>query len=93
MESGKVFLGVLAGMATGAILGILFAPAKGSVTRKGISDKGEEYANSFKEKYHELLDTVSKKYGSTKNEVEDLVSKGKSKFKGMKNEFEKESVS
>ena len=32
MDSGKVVLGVLAGVAAGAILGILFAPEKGSVT-------------------------------------------------------------
>jgi gas vesicle protein len=30
MDSGKVVLGVLAGIAIGAILGILFASAKGT---------------------------------------------------------------
>jgi gas vesicle protein len=30
MKSVKVFLGLLAGFATGALTGILFAPAKGS---------------------------------------------------------------
>ena len=36
MKAGKVFLGVLAGVAAGAVLGILFAPDKGSKTRKKI---------------------------------------------------------
>jgi len=36
MDSGKVFLGVLAGITAGALLGILFAPAKGSETREKI---------------------------------------------------------
>ena len=41
MNSGKVVLGVLAGLAAGAALGILFAPDKGTATRKKISKKGE----------------------------------------------------
>ena len=40
MSTGKVVLGTIAGLAIGGILGILFAPEKGSVTRKQIMDKG-----------------------------------------------------
>ena len=61
MDSGKVFLGLLAGLAAGAVLGILFAPEKGSVTRKKISEKGDEYAENLKEKFSELVDNLSKK--------------------------------
>jgi gas vesicle protein len=32
MSSGKMVLGILAGLAAGALAGILFAPEKGSVT-------------------------------------------------------------
>ena len=39
MGTGKILLGVLAGVAAGATLGILFAPAKGSKTRKKIIEK------------------------------------------------------
>ena len=61
MKSGKVLLGVLAGLATGAALGILFAPDKGSATRKKISKKGEEYADEFGEKYNEFITGIKNK--------------------------------
>ena len=71
MSSGKVLLGVLAGLAAGALLGVLFAPEKGSVTRKKISKKGEDYADSLKEKFDEFLDNISEKFDDVKEEVTD----------------------
>ena len=65
MNSGKALLGVLAGIATGAVLGVLFAPDKGVNTRKNISKKGEDLANALNEKidekFDELMYTVSGK--------------------------------
>lgn len=61
MSSGKLLLGVLAGVAAGAVLGILFAPDKGSETRKKIAKKGEDYADGIKEKFNNLLDDLSQK--------------------------------
>ena len=68
--SGKVLLGVLAGVAAGAVLGILFAPDKGSVTRRKIVDTGEDYADTVKEKFNEFVDTMSEKFEKVKDEVE-----------------------
>ena len=50
MSRGKIILGALAGVAAGAFMGILFAPDKGSSTRKKIVHKGEEYVDNLKEK-------------------------------------------
>jgi gas vesicle protein len=80
MKSGKVLLGVLAGAAVGAIAGILFAPDKGSRTRKQIVDKGEDYADGLKEKYDEMTAVLSKKYNNAIEEVDALVAKGKNKY-------------
>ncbi len=79
MKSGKVLLGVLAGLATGAALGILFAPDKGSATRKKISKKGEEYADEFGEKYNEFITGVKNKFVTAKEEAVQLAENGKAK--------------
>lgn len=79
MSSGKVFLSVLAGAATGALAGILFAPAKGSKTRKKITRKGEDYLDAVKDSFNELLDTITKKMEKVKGEVSDFADKKMSK--------------
>jgi gas vesicle protein len=72
MTTGKVLLGVLAGVAAGAILGILFAPDKGSVTRKKISKKGKDYTNAVKDKFNEFVEGVSGKIEKMNKEVSDF---------------------
>ncbi|HMI06602.1 MAG TPA: YtxH domain-containing protein [Flavobacterium sp.] len=66
MNTGKVALGVLAGLATGAILGILFAPDKGSETRKKIADKGKGQLDGLKTKYNSVIDNLSSKLEAVK---------------------------
>jgi len=66
MSTGKVALGVLAGLATGAILGILFAPEKGSVTRKKIADKGKDSLDGLKTKYNSVIDNLSSRLEQVK---------------------------
>lgn len=86
MKSGKVLLGVLAGVAAGAILGILFAPDKGTNTRKKILSKGEDYADGLKEKFDEMVGNITKKSENIRQEGKEIVSNGKVKYEEMKNE-------
>jgi len=81
MNSGKVLLGVLAGVAVGGLLGILFAPEKGSTTRKNISKKSGDYADSLKEQFNGFLDSISEKFEEVKEEVSEFADFGKSKIK------------
>lgn len=80
MGTGKVLLGVLAGLAAGAMLGILFAPEKGTVTRKKILKKGEDYADELKGKFDEFVESITDKYEETKEEVTDFAERSKSKM-------------
>ena len=74
MNSSKVLLGVLGGVAAGAIAGILFAPAKGSKTRKRIVNKGAGYAKDVKEKFDKVTKDFSNQYQSILEEAKELVS-------------------
>lgn len=62
MNTGKVLLGVLAGVAAGALIGILFAPDKGCETRKKIAKKGKDYADGLTEKLNDFLEDVIEKF-------------------------------
>lgn len=92
MKADKIALGVLGGIATGAILGILFAPAKGSKTRKRILDKSSNYADEIKDKFENLSGTIKNNYDKMFQEGKDLIADGKSKFDDNKNEMKNISI-
>lgn len=66
MTTGRAILGVVAGIAAGAVLGILFAPDKGIYTRKKIARKGEDLVD-------ELGDTIERKYEALEEKIEDKI--------------------
>ncbi|MFV8466760.1 YtxH domain-containing protein [Flavobacterium sp. LB1P62] len=88
MKTDKVILGVLGGLAAGAILGIMLAPDKGDKTRKKIMDKSNDYADELKDKLDTLLGTINKKYEKIWSEGENIIAEGKSKFYDTKKEGE-----
>lgn len=83
MSTGKVLLGIVAGVAVGAALGVLYAPDKGSATRKNITKKGEDYAKDIKTKFNDLVDGAARKFDQVKDDASNLaseaVSQGKAK--------------
>lgn len=61
MKTDKTLLGIIGGVAAGVILGILFAPEKGTKTRRKILNKGIDYTNDLKDKFDLLSKNITKK--------------------------------
>lgn len=85
MESGKFLMGALAGIAIGAIVGVLMAPDKGSETRKKIAQKGTDLTDGLKgkysglkDKYNDIVDGVTNKLESFQNGGEEMAQNGQS---------------
>ncbi len=83
MDSGKILLGVLAGAAVGATLGILFAPDKGSNTRKKISRKGNEYAEGIEDKFREFIGSMTEKFEQMTTEAQKVSHNGQAKVEEL----------
>ncbi|MCM4156547.1 YtxH domain-containing protein [Gramella sp. AN32] len=79
MKSSKLLLGLFSGAAAGAVIGMLFAPKKGTETRKQISTKGDEYWKEAGKSFNEIGDSLNHK-------VEALKSKTKANFSNNKAE-------
>jgi gas vesicle protein len=71
MSTGKLILGVLGGVAAGALLGVLFAPEEGKVTRKKIKTKANDSAEDLKE------NSMNQKYKSISQVEQQIVSNSK----------------
>lgn len=69
MKAGKILLGVLSGAAAGAAFGLLYAPKKGSETRRKISTKSNEFVTGSKNRVNGFVDDVSSKYDSVKSKA------------------------
>lgn len=74
---------LLIGFSAGLLLGILFAPAKGSETRESISNRGRDLKNKF----NDLVDSITDKLDAMKDEAEGLVGQGRQQVKSFKNEM------
>lgn len=74
MDTGKAALGIVLGIGVGALLGVLFAPDKGSKTRKRIMDKGHDLADGLKGKFDGLYQDVTEKYDTLLEDAKSMVS-------------------
>jgi gas vesicle protein len=68
-QSKNILATAIAGMAVGTLLGVLFAPAKGSETRAAIADKASDLKDSAKD----LKEEIKNKFSNNSMEPSDLL--------------------
>ncbi len=84
MSKTNIVIGALTGLAVGALLGILFAPDKGSETRRKISRKGSDTLEGLKDELDGLLDAFKEKFEAAKEDTETLLEKAMHKTEEFK---------
>ena len=82
-DNSKVLVALLAGLAAGAAVGLLFAPEKGSETRDKLGQSLKDFGDSVKDKATDELNNLS----SLKDNVVDSI---KSKLRDVEDEYSSE---
>ncbi len=77
MSKGNIVIGALAGIAAGAVLGLLLAPEKGAKTRKKIAKKSGESIEELRDQFNEILTTANKKLEGAQKGINTMYSKNK----------------
>jgi gas vesicle protein len=87
MKNSDVVVGVLSGLAVGALLGVLFAPDKGSNTRRKIAQKGTDIKDNLKVNFSDFIASIEDQYANFTSDAEEVIEEGKSKLERMSNEI------
>ncbi|HLG41541.1 MAG TPA: YtxH domain-containing protein [Chitinophagaceae bacterium] len=72
-NTSKILIAAGAGLAVGAILGVLFAPDKGSETRHKIAESGKKLRDEFGRKIKEGKDKLKEKMEKENGRVEEMM--------------------
>jgi len=75
-STGKILVGIAAGAAVGALLGVLFAPDKGSETRRKIKERGKKISDDLQEKFAK----GKEKFNDMKEDIRETMRDTKEKF-------------
>jgi gas vesicle protein len=84
-DNGKILTAVVLGVAAGAVLGLLFAPSKGSELREKIKDNADDLMDELSKKIKEGKDTLSGLKDKMTTKAEDVRSKVEDELDGFKN--------
>lgn len=84
MSTKNLLIGVASGFVAGAVIGILFAPHKGSVTRRKIRNQSEDYAEEVKDKFNEFIEVISDKYETISKDISEYTDTIKGKIADLR---------
>ena len=82
-DDSKVLVALLAGLAAGAALGLLFAPEKGTETREKLGQSLKDFGDSIKDKAADEINNLS----GLKDKVVNSI---KSKLRDVEDEYSSE---
>jgi len=80
MKTKNLLIGIASGLITGAVLGILFAPHKGRVTRRKIRNQSEDYTEAVKEKLNDFVEAISGKIEHVSKDISEYTDSIKEKI-------------
>ncbi|MCW3086189.1 MAG: Gas vesicle protein [Bacteroidetes bacterium] len=83
-DNGKLLGALVLGAAAGAVLGMMFAPGKGSDLRKKISDNAGDLIDELTEKIKQGKDTLTDLKDKAMSKAEDLKSKAEEEMDNYK---------
>lgn len=84
MKASRALLSIVAGAAVGAAIGILYAPDKGSNTRRKITSRGGEFVGGIKQKANSLVESVKSPFMQEMHEANGKAMQAKAKFTELK---------
>ena len=70
-NSSKILIALGAGIVIGGLLGVLFAPEKGSVTREKLSEGGKRFADKLKENLKKRKEKMEEEFTKLNGEEEE----------------------
>jgi gas vesicle protein len=71
-DTSKILIALGVGLAVGGVLGVLFAPDKGSVTRHKLADETKKLADTFNRKIEQGKERLQEKFSKINEMEEDL---------------------
>lgn len=89
MKAKNVLLTVLISAAAGAAAGILFAPEKGSRTRRELTKRGRDFSDLARDEFEDFVDQMRSSYNSAREQTDELLEKGEETAKELKNKVKK----